>query len=138
MSQSKKFLGISKLMQHIKQDLLNAQPPNEPDLFSIDEITLEVNFTVTGDIDSGFDLGVVTLGSNISEERVQKVTIKMTPLVSKQQLIDTLNQDSHKAKTTVVAATKSLIRGSETPFDREGDQGRVTMANEVLPGVQYA
>jgi len=124
MSQSKKSLGISELIQRIKQDLLNAQPPNEPDLFSVDEITLEVNFTVTGDIDSGFDLGVVTLGSNVSEERVQKVTVKMTPLVSKQQLIDTVNQDPHKAKMTIIASTESLTRGGETPPDREGERGR--------------
>jgi hypothetical protein len=115
MPQSTKSLGIAELIRRIKQDLLTPESPNEPDLFSIDEVTLEVNFTVSGDINSGFDLGVVTLGSDVSEERVQKVVIKMTPLVSKQQLIDAINQDPQKAKATVAISAESLTRGTSMP-----------------------
>jgi hypothetical protein len=113
MAQSNKFLGIAELIQRIKQDLLVPQSGKDPILFSIDEITLEVNFTVSGDINSGFDLGVVTLGSDVSEERVQRVTVKLTPLVSKQQMINTINQDPSKAEVTVATAAEVLTRGSE-------------------------
>jgi hypothetical protein len=125
-TQSKKPLGVSELIQRVKQDLLAAQSSSEPDLFSIDEITLEVNFTVDGDIDSGFDLGIVTLGSKISEERVQRIILKMTPLVSKQQLLDTINQDSQKAKAIVTASSERLIRGGGIPVTRGDEQGRGT------------
>jgi hypothetical protein len=111
MSTSKKILGISELIQRIKQDLLITQSSTEPALFSIDEITLELNFTINGDIDSGFDLGVVTLGSTVSEERVQKIVLKMTPLVSKQQVVESINHDIQKAETIVEATKKVLTRG---------------------------
>jgi hypothetical protein len=113
MAQSNKILGIAELIQRIKQDLLVPQSGKDPSLFSIDEITLEVNFTVSGDINSGFDLGVVTLGSDVSEERVQKVTVKLSPLVSKQQMINTLNQDPGRAEATVATSAEVLTRGSE-------------------------
>lgn len=75
-----KGIGISELIAKIKQDLLIPQPSHERPLFNVDEVVLEINFTVNGKIDGGFDLGVVTLGSNVEEERVQKVTVRLTPL----------------------------------------------------------
>ena len=122
MPRSNKSLGLVDLIQRMKQDLLNVPPSSEPELFSIDEVTLEVNFTVSGDIESGFDFGVVTLGSNVSEERIQKVTIKMTPLVSKQQMIDKINQDSQKAQAIVVTSTQALTRGEEAPTKKGNEQ----------------
>lgn len=109
----RKTIGLSELIDRVKQELLSEQAQSEPKLFSIDEITVEINLVVNGDIESGFDLGVVTLGSQVSEERVQKVTIKMTPLVSKQQGIEELNNDKQKAQKTVEASPKALFRGEE-------------------------
>jgi hypothetical protein len=111
MLNSKKSLGLTELIQRIRQDLLMKQAQNEPDLFSIDEVTLEINFTISGDIEGGFDLGVVTLGTDVSEERVQKVVIKMTPLVSKQQLISALNQNPEMAQATLDISSRKLFRG---------------------------
>ena len=82
-----------------------------------------MNFTVNGDIDSGFDLGIVTLGSKISEERIQRITLKMTPLISKQQLLDTINQDLQKAKVIVAASSETLTRGGKTPVTKGDEQG---------------
>ena len=79
MAKRTKSLGISELIQRVQQDLLKAQS-QEPEMFLLDEITLEINFVVSGDINSGFDLGVVELGSAVSEERVQKVTLKLHPI----------------------------------------------------------
>jgi hypothetical protein len=89
-----KTLGISEFITRIKKDLLADQVQQEESaLFSIDEVTIEINLVITGDIDSGFNFGVVTLGSKVSEERVQKVIIKMTPLVTKEQLINSNNKN---------------------------------------------
>jgi len=122
MPRSNKSLGLVELIEQMKQDLLNVPPSSEPELFFIDEVTLEVNFTVSGDIESGFNFGVVTLGSDVSEERVQKVTIKMTPLVSKNQLIEKINQDSQKAQTIIATSAESLTRGGETTANRGNEQ----------------
>ena len=106
-------IGLSDLISKVKKDLLIPQPSNEPVLFTVDEIVLEVKFTISGDIESGFDLGVVTLGSKVNEERVQKVTIKLTPVVSKEQIIQTINLDQEKSTTAVKEAAMALIRGVE-------------------------
>lgn len=113
MPSQKKSLGITELIQRIKQDLLDEQVNNTPKLFSIDEVNLEINFVISGDISSGFDFSVVTLGSKVSEERIQKITIKMSPLVSKQQLIDEINKDNNKAKTIIDLTSKKLTRGEQ-------------------------
>jgi hypothetical protein len=113
----KNTIGLTELIRRIKKDLLADNNQNEPDLFSIDEVTLEVNFVINGDIDSGFNFGIVSLGSQISEERVQKVTIKMTPLVSKSQLLDKINSNVQKSQKTIKASSEYLIRG--TPQSNE-------------------
>jgi DNA replication protein DnaD len=112
MKSTKKSLGISELIRQIKEDLLSEQGQEDPKLFSIDEITLELNFTVSGDIDSGFNLGVVTLGSEISEERVQKITLKLTPLVSKTQLLEQINSSQEDAAGIVEASQDGLLKGT--------------------------
>lgn len=79
---TQKRLGINELIERVKEELLTEQDKEKPKLFRIIEITLEINFAISGDINSGFDLGVVTLGSEVSEERIQKVTIKLDPINS--------------------------------------------------------
>jgi hypothetical protein len=113
MPSQKKSLGITELIQRIKEDLLDEKAQNTPELFSIDEVNLEINFVISGDISSGFNFSVVTLGSKVSEERIQKVAIKMSPLVSKQQLIDEINKDSSKAKTIIDLSSKKITRGEQ-------------------------
>lgn len=81
---SQKKLGINELIERVKEELLIEQDKKKPKLFRITEITLEINFAISGDINSGFDLGVVTLGSEVSEERIQKVTIKLDPINSEE------------------------------------------------------
>ena len=129
MTAQKKTLGIIELMQHIRQELMSYKSPSDSDIFSIDEVTLELNFTVSGDIESGFDFGVITLGSNVSEEHVQKITIKMTPLVSKQQIIDRINQDSQKAQTTVSTSTFALTRDGRT--SKGGKQVKILKFSKI-------
>ena len=90
-----KTLGLSEFINQVKKDLLAEQEEKKPYLFFIDEVNLEVNFTVSGDIESGFNFGVVTLGSNVSEDRTQKVSIKMSPLVTKKQVIEEINKHSN-------------------------------------------
>ena len=56
---------------------------------------------------------MVTLGSQVSEERVQKVTIKLTPIVSKSQMIEELNKSSNGAKETLKVSASSLMRNGK-------------------------
>lgn len=102
-------LGINELISKIKQDLLHQSNNNE--LFFVEEINLEISFVISGDIDSGFNLGVVTLGSDISEERTQKVNIKLTPILSKDKVLEGLSKE--RSKIIDSSSKQSLIKGSK-------------------------
>jgi len=97
------YIGISDLIREIKKDLLSNVDVT-PNLFHIDEVTLEISFTVSGDIKSGLNFGVVTLGSDISEEKVQKISVKLSPLFAKDDLIK-------KGEKPNNAQSNALIRG---------------------------
>jgi hypothetical protein len=111
---TKNTIGLGNMIERLKKDLLLEQPKAEPDIFSIDEVTIELNFVIDGSIESGFNLGVVTLGSQVSEERMQKITIKMTPIVSKQQLVDELNSNTQKSKDVLATSIKTVFREDAT------------------------
>ena len=101
-------IGVKDLIKKIQEELLEFE--ESEGVFSIDEITLEVNFLINGDIDSGFNLGVVSLGSQISEERVQKISIKMTPLISKDELKKIISQKKQLSKKEE-KSVKMLVKG---------------------------
>lgn len=106
--EKQKTLGLVDLIQQIKQELMSSQSTMDPALFLINEVNVEVNFTVSGDIGGGFNLGVVTLDSDVAEERIQKITIKLKPLVSGEQILKWL--DHHpKLKTEIFEASKTTI-----------------------------
>jgi hypothetical protein len=114
-------LGLSDLIYRIKQDLLSeeARERDQIGLFGIDEVTLEVNFVVTGDVDSGFNLGVVTLGSKVGEERIQKVTVKMTPLLPREELLEDLKKE--KALWEGIKRTSSQALRKGEPLSSESE-----------------
>lgn len=109
----KKTIGISDLIARLKTELLSKQTTGEPNLFAIDEVTVEINFVVDGNIESGFNLGVVTLGSQVGEERVQKIIVKMSPIVSKQQLIEKINSQPDEASKVLDASSRAVLRGKD-------------------------
>jgi hypothetical protein len=108
---SDEYIGISDLIREIKKDLFRSVDDGS-NLFTISEVVVEINFTVTGTAQGGINLGVVTLGSNISDNRVQKVSVKLAPLFSKDQLV----KPGEKPST---AQVKALVRGDEED-SREG------------------
>ena len=116
-----KELGLSELIYRIKQDLLSeeARLRDPTTLYHIDEVSLEVNFVVTGDIDSGFSVGVVSLGSQVGEERVQKVIIKMTPLISKEETIWRLRQEGRLWRGVTEASMAATLKGRPLSEDNE-------------------
>jgi hypothetical protein len=82
-------------------------------LFTIDEITIEVNFVVEGTIKGGFSaLKVVEAGSEVSEQRVQKATIKMTPILRREQIIDELVASNPEVLQVVKSeSVRAVLKG---------------------------
>ena len=90
---NKKPISLSELIYWVKQELLSdeARKKDPVPLLVIDEVTVEVNFVVDGEVGAGFSaLQVVEVGSKVKDQRVQKATIKMTPILDREQLLDEL------------------------------------------------
>ena len=87
---SKKPVSLRDLIYWVKEELLSSQARQDDPvpLFAIDEVTVEVNFVVEGTLKGGFSaLKIVEAGSEVSEERVQKAMIKMTPILEREQVM---------------------------------------------------
>ncbi|MBN8580586.1 MAG: hypothetical protein J0L96_07935 [Anaerolineae bacterium] len=106
MSITTKELGLREFIKQIKNELLLSQSNPEEKFLYIEEIEIEINIVVSGDINSGFNLGVITLGSEVKEDRIQKIKVKLSPLVSKE---NTFASMSKKEKNTTKELSKKHI-----------------------------
>ena len=91
---TKKAVKLSELIRWVKKELLSDEAfRNDPvPLFVVDEVTVEVNFVLSGEGEGGFDLQVVTAGAKVAEERVQKATVRMKPLVPYERVRERLEE----------------------------------------------
>lgn len=107
--------SLSDLIYWVKQELLSEEA-NKKDpvpLFAIDEIMVEVNFVVDATVKSGVSIfKVVEFGSEIGGQAVQKATIKMSPIIKREQIIDRLKDSSPEIMKVVEENTyKAILKG---------------------------
>jgi len=92
---TKGTVRLSELIRWVKKELLSdeALQDDPVPLFVIDEVTVEVNFVLSGEGEGGFDLQVVKAGAKVAEERVQKAIVRMKPLVPYEQVRARLGEE---------------------------------------------
>ena len=95
MLDNKKTVKLSELIHWVKKELLsdNALKNDPVPLFIIDEVTVEINFTLSGEGEAGFDLVVVKSGAKVAEERVQKAIVRMKPLIPFERVREKLSKE---------------------------------------------
>ncbi len=112
---SDKPVSLRDLIYWVKQELLSeeAQQEDPVPLFTIDEVTVEINFVVEGTLKGGFSaLKIVEAGSEVSEQRVQKATVKLTPILEREQLIDEMVAANPQIIEVVKSnAVKAILKG---------------------------
>jgi hypothetical protein len=115
MTEKTKPISLSDLIYWVKQELLSEEArKNDPvPLFAIDEITVEINFIVEGTVKGGFSaLTIVEAGSEVSEQRVQKATIKMAPILDRAMVIDELVASNPEIVEVVKSeSVKAILKG---------------------------
>lgn len=82
-------IGLTELIEQVKRDLLTPEEGrggNIP-IFSVDEVSLELQVTVHKDAEGGIKVYVVELGGGVARDDVQKVNVKLTPLLNKEERI---------------------------------------------------
>lgn len=92
---TKSTVRLSELIHWVKRELLSdeARRDDPVPLFVIDEVTVEVNFVLSGEGEGGFDLQVVKAGAKVAEERVQKAIVRMRPVVPYERVRDRMGKE---------------------------------------------
>lgn len=84
-----KSIGLTELIQQVKQDLMSTalNQESEVPLFTVDAVELELQVTVKKDAKAGIKFYVVDIGGGASRDDVQKVKVSLSPLLDKAQLL---------------------------------------------------
>ncbi len=109
-------VSLNQLIDQVREELLAPRRATTPEamypFLFIEEIELEVGVTVSSTVEGsgGVNIQVVELSSGLekAKEQVHRVTIKMTPLLSKEEARTKLKQDSRlwkKIEQVVIPAT---------------------------------
>lgn len=108
---TKDTVKLSKLIHWVKRELFSEEAHGDDSLplFVIDEVTVEVNFVISGEGEGGFDLQVVKAGAKVAEERVQKAIVRLKPLVPYERVRERLEE--RHLKHFENKAIKLLIKG---------------------------
>ncbi len=116
-------IGLAELIQQVKQELLTTYPnsENSTPILSIDSVELELQVTVKREGKGGVKINVLQFGGGelsggASRDDVQKVKVKLSPLLSKEQILKAYYKENPEQwqkflETTVDALTK----GSDEP-----------------------
>ena len=108
-------IGLAELIDKVKSELLSQEleaSGTEP-LFSVDEVTLKLQVTVQKEGKAGLKVYVVTAGGGLSRSDVQVVTVKLTPLLSKEERIRVFqNLHPDEWKKIEAASIKGVLKGA--------------------------
>lgn len=108
-------IGLAELIEQIKRELLSTEAEGEKPipLFSVDQVNLELQVTARKEGKAGIKVYVVELGGGGSRDDVQKVTVTLTPLLSKEERI-ALYKTRYPQKWKVLeeTSTEGLLKGS--------------------------
>lgn len=102
-------IGLAELIEQVKRELLTPSLEGETDipLLSVDEVELELQVTVKKEGKGGIKIYVLELGGGGSRDDVQKVKIKLSPIVSKEILLG-LYKKRHPERLNRFADTRRV------------------------------
>jgi len=110
---TKKTVKLSELIRWVKKELLSdeALQDDPVPLFVVDEVTVEVNFVLSGGGKAGLNLQVVTVGTEVTAEQVQKAIVRMKPLVPYERVRDKLGKEQleHLENEGIRVLLKGLV-----------------------------
>ena len=113
---NKDSVSLNELIIWVKKELFTETTNDPVPLFVIDEVIIEVNFVLSGKGKSGFDLKVVNLEGELSEDRVQKAIVHLRPIVPLSTLRQELTEGHAEIKQKIIDdSIKVLFKGKYIP-----------------------
>jgi len=106
-------IGLSKLIEEVRQELLpDESKPEVVPLLYVDSIELELNVTVKKESNGKFKIYVVDLGGKASIDKGQIIKVKLSPLLSKEQILEDFKANqTKKSKAIIDLSEKSVVKG---------------------------
>ena len=111
-------LGLTELIQQVKQELLTQSPDSEKDLpiFAVDSVELELQVTVKKQGKAGIKIYVLEMGGGGSRDDIQKVKVKLSPLFNREQLLEIYKEQHPERYAELMKKNlKAATKGSEDP-----------------------
>ncbi len=116
-------IGLAEFIQQVKRELLTTYPDNENDtpLLSVDSVELELQVTVKKEGGGGVKINVLQFGGGevsgkVSRDDVQKVKVKLSPLVSKEYLLKAYYQKNpEKWEKLLDTSLLGVLKGNDDP-----------------------
>lgn len=121
-------IGLAELIEQVKQELLTTYPSGKADtpFLSIDSVELELQVTVKKEGKGGVKINVLSVGGGelaggVSRDDIQKVKVKLSPLLNKEQLLGFYNKsiNPEKRKEFLKTSIEALTKGNG---DNLGDE----------------
>ena len=115
-------IGLAEFIQQVKQELLTApsDDKNDTPLLGIDSVELELQVTVKKEGGGGVKINVLQFGGGevsgkVSRDDVQKVVVKLSPLVSKEALLNAYaKKNPEKYQEFVNQNLQGILKGDST------------------------
>jgi hypothetical protein len=116
-------IGLAELIEQVKRELLAPSLEDKTDipLLSVDEVELELQVTVKKDAKGGIKIYVLELGGGGSRDDVQKVKVKLSPIVNKEILLG-LYKKRHPERLNELVETsiEGILKGDSDANLNEG------------------
>lgn len=105
---------LGDFIKKIKEELTYEV---ENPAFFVDEVTLEVSIGISGNAQTGFDLKVFKAGAEVHGEALQKAVIKLTPLLTKDELLKEMEKKQPGLEKLKGGSKPVLLKGQkEQPY----------------------
>lgn len=106
--------SLQEVITQIKNELLSAT--NSPDypLFLVDKLEIEVAISIKAEGSGGIKIQVVDLGGSVSREKCNKVTITLSPILSREEQRALIDKDKRLVDGIERASAGALRKGDIT------------------------
>jgi hypothetical protein len=127
--QQENSIGLSELIQKVKQELLiNDLKSGEAPFLSVDEVSLELQVTIQKEGDAGIKIHIIQIGGKVSRDDVQTIKVTLTPLLSKEERLKQFERQYPGGIAAAVAAVaevsvKATVKGSSKESQRKTFEG---------------
>lgn len=113
-------IGLAELIERVRQELLSAGPDlGEVPIFSVDEVSLELQVTVRREGGGGINIQVIELGGKVGRDDVHTVKLTLTPLVDKQKRRQLYESHYPGGVAAIERASMATLKGSAHESQRE-------------------